>query len=61
MNQRTHDARQADNRNPTRVRVIRYEGLEASGKGSFERFESLTKRLVAVPKEEVDEQREANA
>ncbi len=29
-------------------------GAEPSGPGAFERFESLTKRLVKVPKAEID-------
>jgi hypothetical protein len=29
-------------------------GTDPSGPGAFERFESLAKRLVAVPKAEVD-------
>ncbi len=57
---KTYEARQPDNSNPTRVRsVVTQEPSEAPT--PFEQFESLAKRLVAVPKKDIDEQREANA
>lgn len=57
---KTYRARQADNRNPTRV-VVTHRDAKTPDATPFERFQSLAERLVAVPKKEIDEQREANA
>ena len=54
----TTSTNQPDNRNPVHTE-IKFE--QAPTEGAFDVFQSLASKLVAVPKSEIDEQREAQA